>query len=53
VCATSSQNLTLLRKIVVNLLGMDRAKGSLRGKRKRAAWDDEYMTRILAPYFMR
>ena len=49
----AGQNLALLRKIAINLLGTDKTKGSLRGKRKKAAWDDEYMTRLLAPRFMR
>ena len=38
------QNLSLLKKIVLNLIRADKtdtAKTSLRLKRKRAAWDDD------------
>ena len=38
------QNLSLLKKIVLNLIRADKtdtAKTSLRRKRKRAAWDDD------------
>ena len=44
------ENLSLLKKIVLNLLRMDTTdtvKSSLRLKRKRAAWDDELRTRFL------
>ena len=44
------ENLSLLKKIVLNLLRMDTAdtvKSSLRLKRKRAAWDDELRMRFL------
>ncbi len=40
---TAVRNLALLRKIALNLVGRDRStKASLRAKRKRAAWDDDY-----------
>ena len=44
------ENLSLLKKVVLNLLRMDTSdtvKSSLRLKRKRAAWDDELRTRFL------
>ncbi len=48
------RNMALLRKIALNLVSRDRStKTSLRAKRKRAAWDDDYMGQILAPSFMR
>jgi predicted transposase YbfD/YdcC len=51
---TAVRNLALLRKIALNLVGRDRSsKASLRAKRKRAAWDDDYMGQILAANFMR
>lgn len=40
-------------KITINLLSAASAKESLRGKRKKAAWDEEYMTRLLTSHFMR
>lgn len=51
---TAVRNMALLRKIALNLVSRDRStKASLRAKRKRAAWDDDYMSQILAPNFMR
>lgn len=44
------ENLSLLKKIILNLLRMDttdKIKSSLRLKRKRAAWDDELRMRLL------
>jgi hypothetical protein len=46
---TAARNLTLLRKIVLNLVGRDRSsKASVRARRKRAAWNDDYMFQLLA-----
>jgi predicted transposase YbfD/YdcC len=45
---TAARNLALLRKIALNLVARDReSRVSLRGRRKRAAWDDGYMLRII------
>ncbi|TLD46377.1 MAG: hypothetical protein FAZ92_01325 [Accumulibacter sp.] len=44
------QNLSLLKKIVLNLIRLDatdKTKTSLRLRRKRAAWDDDARLRIL------
>jgi predicted transposase YbfD/YdcC len=49
----AGQNLALLRKIAINVLSTDPTKGSVHGKRKKAAWNDEYMTRLISPHFMR
>jgi predicted transposase YbfD/YdcC len=46
----AQQNLSLLKKIVLNLLRLDttdKTKCSLRMKRKRAAWDDDSRAKIL------
>ena len=44
----AAPNLALLRKIALNLVGRDRAtKASVRARRKKAAWNDEYMLRII------
>ncbi len=40
-------NLGLVRRVAVSLLKRDPAKGSLKGKRLRAGWDDEYLGRVL------
>jgi len=46
---TAARNLALLRRIALNLLGGDRSgQSSLRGRRKKAAWNDDYMLRIIA-----
>jgi predicted transposase YbfD/YdcC len=45
---TAARNLALLRKIALNLVAADRNRQtSLRGRRKKAAWNDEYMLRII------
>jgi predicted transposase YbfD/YdcC len=51
---TAVRNVALLRKMALNLVSRDRStKTSLRAKRKRAAWDDDYMEQILMANFMR
>jgi predicted transposase YbfD/YdcC len=47
------RNWAVLRKMALNLLARDTAKTSLRAKRKRAAWDNDYMVKILQNNFMR
>jgi predicted transposase YbfD/YdcC len=45
----AARNLAVLRKIAVNLVGRDRsAKASVRARRKKAAWNDDYMLQLLA-----
>jgi predicted transposase YbfD/YdcC len=45
---TAARNLALLRKIALNLVAADRSsQTSLRGRRKKAAWNDHYMLRII------
>src|SRR5947209_1902868 len=45
---TAARNLALLRKIALNLIAGDRSsQTSLRGRRKKAAWNDDYMLRII------
>src|SRR5215203_2668343 len=46
---TAARNFALLRKIALNLVARDRStQTSLRGRRKKAAWDDGYMFQIIA-----
>ena len=46
---TAARNLALMRKIALNLLGRDRSRtASVGARRKRAAWNDEYMFQLLA-----
>ncbi|ACL59145.1 transposase IS4 family protein [Methylobacterium nodulans ORS 2060] len=46
---TAARNFALVRKIALNLIAQDRStQASLRGRRKKAAWDDDYMLQIIA-----
>jgi predicted transposase YbfD/YdcC len=45
---TAARNFALVRKIALNLVAKDRgSRTSLRGKRKKAAWNDDYMLQII------
>ena len=45
---TAARNLALLRKIALNLVAADRSsQTSVRGRRKKAAWNDDYMLRVI------
>lgn len=41
------QNLALLRKLALNLLRQHPSKGSIKGKIKRAGWDESYLLSLL------
>jgi len=41
-------NLAMLRHIALNVMQKDPTKGSLRGRIKRAGWDDRYLKTLLA-----
>lgn len=46
--AYAPENLGLLRRIALNLLRQGASsRGSVKGKRKRAGWDDVYLARVL------
>jgi predicted transposase YbfD/YdcC len=42
------QNLAVVGNMALNAMQKEGSKGSLRGKFKRAGWDDAYLTRLLA-----
>jgi predicted transposase YbfD/YdcC len=45
----AARNLAVLRRIAINLVGRDRsARASVRARRKKAAWNDDYMLQLLA-----
>jgi predicted transposase YbfD/YdcC len=45
----AARNLAILRKIAINLISRSRTtRISMRGRRKQAAWNDEYMMSLLA-----
>ena len=45
--AYAPENLGLLRRIALNLLRQEPSEGSLKGKRKRAGWDNTYLSTVL------
>ena len=44
------ENLALLRKLALNLARLEPSKGSMRGKLKRAGWDNGYLAIILSQF---
>ncbi len=45
---TAARNFALVRKIALNLVAKDRgSRTSVRGRRKKAAWNDDYMRQII------
>jgi len=45
----AARNLALLRKIALSIVGRDKTtKASVRARRKKAAWNDAYMLKLLA-----
>jgi predicted transposase YbfD/YdcC len=44
------ENLALLRRLALNLARLEPSKGSLRGKLKRAGWDNQFLARMLAQF---
>jgi len=48
----AAQNFSLLRKIAINLVRRHQtSKASLKGRRKMAAWDNQYMEQVLTSIF--
>ena len=43
-------NLAILRHLAINVMQKEGSKGSLRGKFKRAGWQDAYLTRLLSMF---
>ncbi len=41
------ENLALLRRLALNLARLEPSKGSIKGKLKRAGWDDGFLTALL------
>jgi predicted transposase YbfD/YdcC len=46
----SPYNLAILRHMALNVMRKEGSKGSLRGKFKRAAWEDAYLRRLLTAF---
>ena len=45
-----AENLALMRKLALNLARLEPSKGSMRGKLKRAGWDNDYLVIILSQF---
>jgi len=43
----AAENMATARRIALNLLERDTSKGSIKGKRKKAAWNNEFLIKIL------
>jgi hypothetical protein len=44
------ENLAVLRHMALNVMQKDGTKGSLRGKFKRAGWENAYLAKLIALY---
>jgi predicted transposase YbfD/YdcC len=44
------ENLALLRRLALNLAKLEPSQGSMRGKLKRAGWDNQFLARMLAQF---
>ncbi len=42
------ENIALLRRLALNLARSENSKGSMKGKLKRAGWDDAFLAKLLA-----
>ena len=45
-----AENLALLRKLALNLDRLEPSKGSMRGKLKRAGWDNQFLVSIISQF---
>ncbi|CAM4082149.1 ISAs1 family transposase [Vreelandella rituensis] len=45
-----AENLALLRKLALNATEREPSKGSKKGKRKTAGWDDDYLLAIIQQF---
>jgi predicted transposase YbfD/YdcC len=46
----SPENLALLRKLSLNVARLEPSKGSMKGKRKRAGWNNDYLTKLMMQF---
>jgi predicted transposase YbfD/YdcC len=44
------ENMALLRRLALNVARLEPSKGSMKGKRKRAGWDNVYLTQLLTQF---
>ena len=46
----SAQNISILRRLALNILKKDNSKGSIQAKRLRAGWNTTFLTQLLARF---
>ena len=44
------EHLAVLRHLALNLARLEPSKGSMRGKLKRAGWDDNYLIKLVTGF---
>jgi len=44
------ENIALLRRLALNLAKLEGSKGSMKGKLKRAGWNDAFLAKLLASF---
>lgn len=44
------ENIAILRRLALNLAKLEGSRGSMKGKLKRAGWNDEFLGRLLAQF---
>lgn len=44
------ENVALLRRLALNVARLEPSNGSIKGKRKRAGWDNAYLTQLLTQF---
>lgn len=44
------ENVALLRRLALNVMRLEPSPGSIKGKRKRAGWDNAYLTQLLTQF---
>lgn len=49
--ATAAENLSTIRRICLNILKKEGSKGSLKRKRKRAGWNNDFLDQLLTTFW--
>ncbi len=49
-CGNGPENLAMLRRLALNLAKLEPSRGSMKGKLKRAGWDDRFLDSLLAQF---
>ena len=49
-CDHDPRNIALLRRLTLNVAKLEGSRGSMKGKLKRAGWDNAFLTRLLTQF---